>query len=350
MGLFAANPINVEAVVQTLQLKLFRNNGNEQIFICPFCSHEKEWPKLYLNVQKMAFICHHCHTSGSITDLWAMLTNTDTKTAYKQMLNLESVTIPQRKPMEIAQRKKPQASVEKLHQVYSEFLNKLSLSKEHREDLVRRGLPAGYINYFRSLPEEKHTRWRICSNLAKKYNLDDVPGFIKKVSRLNKPYWDCINSGMLVPVRNIKGKITSCQVRTGGNPKYIFFSYAGQLKSSAHIIPGEGTPWIIEGILKSYVVHSFLKVPCIGIPGTNTYKTIPTGLLRGGRVVLAYDIEENPYTAEAKRKAIQFLEENGLKVICASWNPDLGKGIDDACLTLKNQGIKLTPEIFIPGI
>ena len=41
MGLFGQSNSNVEAVVQTLQLKLFRNNGNEQIFICPFCSHKK---------------------------------------------------------------------------------------------------------------------------------------------------------------------------------------------------------------------------------------------------------------------------------------------------------------------
>lgn len=337
---------DVAKIAQLLQIQMVNKAGNEFIFICPFCSIEKKYPKLYINQQKGVFICHHCHLDGSITDLWALRCGVDTKTAYKQMTKL----IP---PVDLqaVEEPVPVRDYEKIHVVYSEFLRMLTLNPEHQQNLLSRGLPETYFPFFKSLPDEAKTRWEICRVLHKKYNLSDIPGFQEKISRKGNPYWDCINSGMLIPVKNIHRKITGLQVRRDkGEPKYFWFSYKGQSKGSALIIPGSGVPWIIEGVLKAYVAHYFLKVPCIGIPGTNTWGLIPLELIKGGRVVVAYDIEDNPYSLAAREQLTAFLEEKGFEVTIAGWNRNLGKGIDDACYSLSQNKVNIKPDLFIPGI
>lgn len=336
---------SIVSIAEHLQLELVRRAGEEYIFICPFCSGQKKYPKLYVNGIKGVFICHHCHLEGSVTELWAMRCGVDTKTAYKQMVNsipceVKPIDLPLEKPRD----------EEKLHAVYSDFMKMLTLGPLHRHDLIRRGLPESKFGEFRSLPEDPKTRWNICRVLDKKYGLDDVPGFQQKTSQKGKPYWDCLRSGMLIPTRNVKGRITGFQVRTGGDPKYIWFAYSGQTKAQCHIIPGKGVPWIIEGVLKSYVAHHFLNIPCIGIPGTNTWRTVPVDLIRGGEIVVAYDMEMNEYTHKARDELIKHLEGQGFKVTVAGWNKNLGKGIDDACLTLVKRGIKPSPDLFLPGI
>jgi len=331
-------------VAEYLELELVRKTGEEYIFVCPFCSGQKKRPKLYINEAKGVFICHHCHLEGSITDLWAMRCGVDTKTAYKQMINSVTCDI---RPVE---REEKPRDEEKLHAVYSDFIKMLTLGPLHRHDLLRRGLPESKLRQFRSLPEDSKTRWEICRVLDRKYGLEDVPGFQQKISQKGTPYWDCLRSGMLIPVRNVKGWITGFQVRTGGEPKYIWFAYSGQTKAQCHIIPGQGVPWIIEGVLKAYMAHHFLSVPCIGIPGTNTWKTIPVDLIRGGKIVVAYDMEVNEHTVRTRDELVKHLEDQGLEVIIAGWSKSLGKGIDDACLALQKRGAKLSSNLFLPGI
>ncbi len=336
---------DLEKIAQSLDLQQISTAGKEVIFICPFCATErKAYPKLYVNISKGVFCCHHCHLEGSITDLWAIRCGVDTKTAYKQMLDLVpfSNNIIRDEPVFVR-------NTEKLNAVYREFLAHLTLNPEHRQDLIRRGLPESKHHYFKSLPEAK-VRWNICRMLNKKYGLADVPGFRERTSRKGKPYWDCIPSGMLIPVVDAYGKISGLQVRNQTEPKYTWFSYPGQTKASAIIIPGQGTPWIIEGILKTYMVKHFLQVPCIGIPGTNTWKTIPLDIIRGGRIVIAYDMEDNPHTIEARDKLAAHLKQQGFEPVIAGWNKSLGKGIDDVCLTLLKSGTTPTPEFFLPGI
>jgi len=334
---------NVLEIADRLKLKLVNRTGNEFIFICPFCSGQKEYPKLYINQNKGVFVCHHCHLQGSITDLWALRCKVDTKTAYKQMVNSVSAEIQPIEPEPALVK-----DVEKLNLVYNEFFKMLTLDPKHKEDLLRRGLSD--TSNFKSLPEDSKTRWNICSILNKKYGLDDVPGFRQQTSQKGKLYWDCYRSGMLIPVRDVYQRLAGFQIRTRGEPKYIWFSYAGQLKSSVNVIPGKGIPWIIEGVLKSYVTNRFLQIPCFGIPGTDTWRLIPFDLIRGGKVVVAYDMEDNPYSLKARDSLISHLENIGIEVIIAGWNKILGKGIDDACLSVYRKGVQPRPEMFLPGI
>jgi transcription elongation factor Elf1 len=93
--------IDLDRYAQCLQLQQVKTTGRETIFICPFCStNRKAYPKLYINAIKGVFICHHCHLEGSITDLWAIRCGVDTKTAYKQMLDLVPLTVLDKRPEE----------------------------------------------------------------------------------------------------------------------------------------------------------------------------------------------------------------------------------------------------------
>ena len=187
---------DLEKYAQCLRLQTVRAVGQETIYICPFCTTDrKAYPKLYINPKKGVFFCHHCHLEGSITDLWAMRCGVDTKTAYKQMCDLVPYTKLDRRPEEPVIVR----DTEKLHAVYTDFLRHLTLNPEHREDLLRRGLPEYELRHFKSLPDEAKTRWNICKLLNKRYGLADVPGFQEKTSRKGNKYWDCIPSGMLIP-------------------------------------------------------------------------------------------------------------------------------------------------------
>lgn len=334
---------DIPQIADILHLNLHSRAGKEYIYFCPFCgTTEKEYPKLYINPRGI-FICHHCHREGSITELWAVLCQTDTKTAWKQITTLSGRPTYQREEI-----KPREVNVDRLDAVYREFLRHLSLSYQHKQDLLRRGLPESKTKEFKSLPEDK-SRWDICRYLDKKYGLQDIPGFRQQTSKNNKPYWDCIHSGMLIPVQNVYQKITGFQVRTGGDPKYIWFSYAGQTKASAHIVPGRGVPWIIEGVLKAYMANYFLNMPCIGIPGTGTWKTA-LQYIKGGKIVVCYDNEINKYTLDSRDKLVAHLKSKGFQVSIANWPTSLGKGIDDACLTMLQQGRTPKPDDFISGV
>lgn len=334
---------SVLEVADRLNIKLVNRTGNEFVFICPFCSGQKEYPKLYINQDKGVFVCHHCHLRGSITDLWALRCGVDTKTAYKQMVNSVSADI---QPIE--SEPVPIKDTEKLNLIYNEFLKMLTLEPRHKEDLLRRGIID--TSGFKSLPEDAKTRWNICSILNRKYGLDDVPGFREQISRKGKPYWDCYRSGMLIPVKDVYQRLAGFQIRTEREPKYIWFSYRSQSKSCVNVIPGKGIPWIIEGVLKSYVTNHFLQIPCFGIPGTDTWRLVPFELIRGGKVIVAYDMEDNPYSLKARDSLISHLDSIGIEPVVAGWNKTMGKGIDDACLYVFKQGIKPRPEMFLPGI
>jgi hypothetical protein len=43
---------SIVSIAEQLQLELVRRTGEEYIFICPFCSGQKKYPKLYINEPK----------------------------------------------------------------------------------------------------------------------------------------------------------------------------------------------------------------------------------------------------------------------------------------------------------
>ncbi|MGI6657793.1 MAG: hypothetical protein ACOX4N_00020 [Dethiobacteraceae bacterium] len=118
-----------------------------------------------------------------------------------------------------------------LDRVYRDFISQLTLSAEHKENLLNRGMTEKEIaaGLYRSTPESKYV-----DALAKKYNLYGVPGFFKEGGR-----WMCVaTQGMLIPVLNELAQVVGFQIRLDNpdkNKKYVWFSssYDGRLITGA---------------------------------------------------------------------------------------------------------------------
>jgi hypothetical protein len=115
------------------------------------------------------------------------------------------------------------------HRVYEHLLALLPLSDEHRQDLRRRGLDDADIdrNGYRTLE-------RFALNQAVgqiKQGFDDatllgIPGFRRDRGRVR--FMDI--EGLLVPVRDLEGRLIALKVRQGGGgsgPEYLWVSSAG---------------------------------------------------------------------------------------------------------------------------
>ena len=123
--------------------------------------------------------------------------------------------------------------------VYAGLFDKLSLSGEHRESLRRRGLRDEEIGRggYRSLPG--WGREEIAGALAGQFGAEvvsKVPGFYKKEGG----GWTLAGAaGLVIPVRDVEGRIVALKVRAdgeGSGPRYSYVS------SKGYGGPGPGAP------------------------------------------------------------------------------------------------------------
>ena len=121
-------------------------------------------------------------------------------------------------PMRPAGPATPKADADALNAVYSALLELLTLSKTHRDDLLKRGLPGEAIdrNAYRSLPVRG--RAEIARKLRDRFGqaLLRVPGFIVKEGD-GGPYLTLAGAaGLLIPVRDAAGRVVGIKVRRDG--------------------------------------------------------------------------------------------------------------------------------------
>ena len=69
-------------------------------------------------------------------------------------------------------------------------------------------------------------------------------------------------------------------------------------------------------------------------------------------IVLAYDADqrENPAVKKAAGELAEELKLNRINVLPAVWAPEMGKGIDDACLVLTKERKAITEAYFLKGV
>lgn len=258
--------------------------------------------------------------------------------------------------------------------VYFSMIKLCYLRKEHKEDLLRRGLTEEQIRrfLFRSVPKDRYGLCRLLIKMG--YDLEGVPGFYKD----DKGNWTCFGvSGYLCPVfdgeRNI---LLGFQVRVD-NPrdggKYIWFASKDKPggASSGSIptfLPGKNQRAIIvtEGILKATVIYSLLggEVSVIGVAGIKSLKgLIPYFELYKDTSTLifeAYDMEKCGHSDDAHteekyrsveewaRKLQEKAEEYGINSRPLKW--DLSpegewngtyKGLDDFLLDYDRKDVFL---------
>ncbi len=346
--------IRMSDVLPLLGLPEPRDGRRSYNIPCPCCDDNPRKKHLNINLEKDVFRCPRCSFSGGIFDLYAHYTGIDRKYARKEImerLNIQETSSkgkgkgkkrPRPKPSEPAVIECPITDVDTRHETYSAFLDKLTLSTDHRENLLRRGLSDDAIVSL----GYKTTPVAGLSAIAKQlltdgYYLSGVPGFY----HTDAGNWSFIheNRGILIPVRNPEGKIQGLQVRRDNvtKRKFRWISSIGKqdgCKAEGWIhMAGEPQRMILltEGPMKADVIHQLTGKTVLAVPGVNSLTHLPATLdfLIGAgvqRIMTAFDMDffTNPYVQNGYRSLVEMLSEHGLTYGTYVWDPSY-KGLDD---------------------
>jgi putative DNA primase/helicase len=240
----------------------------------------------------------------------------------------------------------PRADADTLHKAYSALLAKLDLSPAHRDDLRSRGLDDAEIDkrQYRTMPKEG--RARIARELHRRFGngVFGVPGFVVKEGNGRKYLTIAAAAGLVVPVRDEKGRIVALKVRRDGatENKYVYVSskkYGGPGPGApAHVPLGIASPTpvcrVTEGELKADAATKLSGVPTISAAGVGNWNAcIP--ILKNFQVQtvrLAFDQDActNEHVRSALKNAAEKLRKEGFVVELERWDGTVAKGIDDA--------------------
>ena len=214
-------------------LRLHKRRGN--YYDCPFCGDTKG--RLNINPAKNVFRCNRCDKSGGMLQLYADLHNLTYREANEEIREaLNKGEYRQVRQAKVQEEKEEPvqsklAPLDERHRTYTELLDRLPLYSVHRENLRSRGLTIEQIKErrYRSVP--MYGLHKIAETLQESgCVLEGVPGFYRDTEERWTLNFKTKNSGFLVPVESMDGKIQACQIRLDhprDNNKYLWFSSAG---------------------------------------------------------------------------------------------------------------------------
>ncbi|MBI1926850.1 DUF3854 domain-containing protein [Candidatus Poribacteria bacterium] len=297
------------------------------------------------------------------------------------------------RPLFAAPQDHARAGAEALNTVYHALIGELHLSPKHTQDLLHRGLSPEEVKCLRSqgyatLPDGLE-RLPLVNELVERFDatLLSVPGFY--LTRHNR-IWLAGASGLLIPCRDVNGRIVGAQVRvdegqsggkyrwmsatqkqrqrggvSSGTPLHVATPVPQSLRGSERGVRSDGvlgvlgekkplhtqpsnhptTPshvWITEGIIKADIAALKLGETVIGIAGVGSWnkEEIKQTLshLAPTQVIIAFDADTtiNPAVRKQRKRLAQAVTGMGYRVSIARWDLRLGKGIDEllvACHT-----------------
>lgn len=341
--------IKITDVLQLLGIRYPENKSNFYIK-CPCCDDDNTSGRGHLNINvKGVFRCPRCGVSGGIRDLYSIFANIGKEEAFAEIRKkLGSNYIPKQNTVTVVEY--PMNDINTRNKTYTDLLDMLDLSPAHREALRRRGLTDEQIDAFgyKTAPLVNH--FFLANKLQEKGDyLSGVPGFYKS----KKGYWTFAKTpaGILIPVRDHKGRIQGLQIRLDEgetNRKYRWISSSDRkdgckAKSFVHLV-GENfanNPLVItEGPLKADIAHTYLGVNVLAVAGVNSVKSLKNVLkfLNPSKVITAFDMDyqHNPHVKEAMEKLYDILEEVSIPYTTYTWNEEY-KGIDDFLVARKRK-------------
>lgn len=243
------------------------------------------------------------------------------------------------------------ASADVRHAAYRAVLDALTLSPAHRDNLRARGLDEASIarGAYRTLElRGRAALARVIVDAVGEQLAAGVPGIARAEAEGRS--WLTLKgaSGLLVPVRDLEGRIVALKVRrddAGGGPKYLSLSSASHGGASAenavHVPtfaardPG-GELLVTEGELKADVATLLARRPVLSVPGVGAWRlALPVvAALRPGRVLVAFDSDaiDNPDVATAAERLLRALRNAGVRAALHTWPAAHGKGLDDLLL------------------
>lgn len=347
--------IRMRELIDALNIPLKHETRRTAITVCPVCGREK----LAFDFEKDLFNCPACgECGGGVIDAWAVFRGIKGVT-QKETRSLAAKDIGEffdspagmeiRRTAPVARNEVPLereiASIEVRDATYRAVLDRLSLSSDHRKDLLRRGFNDEAIEKigFRSMPESGLKEFA-ASLMMNGYVLEGVPGFFKG----KDGKWRLIRlPGLLIPVKNGKDQIEGFQIRTKNEKaKYLFLSSPGRqdgtsAKAYAHFadyygnLEKENRAIVIEGPLKADLVNYFTGIPVFAVPGVSSTKhfeqILPQIKAQGIRrldVAFDMDYKSNPYVEKALIRMKRMIIQAGFHCNQLVWDPEY-KGLDD---------------------
>ena len=314
---------------------------------CPYCDAGRRSAHLNINLQKDVFRCAKCGTSGGILDLYALYSGTPRKHACSRLLAElgKDGHAPCRTGRDAPGgnvQEAPPADIQARHGAYTALLGKLPLTDGHRRNLLGRGLLDEEIEALGYRTSPGYGMDELAERLASEgHRLDGVPGFHRKEGG---PWGLAVQRrGILVPVRDIKGRIQGLQLRLDdtGKRKFRWVSSRGMengcgAKSWAHLA---GRPakriLLTEGPMKADVIHALTGETVLAVPGVNSLPHLKPALEylkeSGMREIMtAFDMDmlTNPNVQKGYQALLQLLSGTGVPFGTYLWDAGY-KGLDD---------------------
>ena len=317
--------------------------------LCPF--HAEREPSFTVDPQKRRFKCYGCGVKGDIFSFVMLYENVDFKEALKRLSQEAGLHIDQPyEPRVISEPSEPcdrpqKASDEVCDAVYRDMLKRFTLTREHCLHLQGRGLSDSEIKRrgYKTLPSEprkrQDTAWRLYQAYGDK--VFGVPGVVRRKSKSGRDYVTIAgHSGILIPVRDLHGRIVALKVRVdnerASNGKYFWLSSASNGGASpgnpCHVpLPLEGVQHakdiirVTEGELKADIatVLDPKHVWTLSVPGVNAWnKALPIlEELKPQKVLVAWDSDwkTNPAIAKSLRECIRTFQNKGFTVEVETW-------------------------------
>ena len=333
-------------------LPIQQPNGNRTSYNvpCPCCDRDKKYDShLNINLVKNVYRCPRCNFSGGVLDLYAYYANISRDEAKAAiMVKLCTCDTNQNgktrtnKPKEPVIKEYPLADIDMRDATYQALLNKLSLASDHKENLLARGLSEQAITEkcYRTTPV---VGWRTIAKQLQDEGLylSGVPGFYKD----STDQWTLVKMkrGILIPVRNVQGRIQGLQLRLDNTKRRKFRWLSSCDKQDGCKAEGwthlageiRDEILIIEGPIKADVVNHLTGLTVLSIPGVNSLTQLQSTLvelmsLGVKRVMTCLDMDllKNCYVQNGYRVLLNMLDNMGLEFGTYLWNPYYN-GLDD---------------------
>lgn len=263
---------DITDVVHLLQLRVRHKNSSSMDVNCPFCGETKG--KMNVNLQKNVFRCNRCDASGGMLELYGRLHGVSSAEANRQIrealgkgeYRTDYQVVHKEEPVEIFNAELADADV--IDRTYQEMLSLLTLNDKHQEDLKKRGLTKEQIEIqrYRSVPLFG-IKNMVQKLLESGQTVKGVPGFYEDQDGKWTVNFTSKNSGILIPIRSMEGKIQGFQIRLDQvmeGRKYIWlssvkFQNGVSSGSPVHVIGSLDAEqiYLTEGALKGTIAERF---------------------------------------------------------------------------------------------
>lgn len=320
---------------------------------CPECDYGSKERHLNINLKKDVFRCPKCGISGGMFDLYAMFSGVPRDRVRGAMIEAlgnpgsekhkeYKRTVKEIKKSEDNVKESELSSVDVRDTAYRSLLSKLPLASDHRDNLRNRGLTDEEIDSlgYKTLTSNGLTEISkcLCEN---DIVLKGVPGFF-----LTKDgAWSFCHTrrGILVPVRDIQGRIQGMQLRLDNEDKrkYRWISSGnmnlGCKASGWTHLAGEPADTILltEGPMKADIIHALKGYTVLAVPGVNALTELEKSLLilkecGMKEIMTAFDMDmlSNPHVQRGYYNLLALIDKMGFQFGTYLWNGEY-KGLDD---------------------